>query len=207
MIPRDQLSGLVLAGGRARRLQQAGQAQVDKGSIELRGEPLVAHAGRFLAPQVAHVWISANQHADFYARYGSVVGDDPAYGPSSGPLAGVASVLAVMTTPWLAVVPVDVPDLPGDLLPRLAAAALAAPGRIAYAQTDRQVHPLCMIAHRDALAGLHAGLLRGERKVRQWQQMGGARAVRFDAGGASFFNINTREDLCQAQRRVFSESP
>src|SRR3546814_17446908 len=80
--------------------------------VERRGEPLVAHASRFLAPRVAQLWISANCHTDFYAHYGMVVGDDPRYGSSSGPLAGVASGLAVSATPWLAVVPVGVPALP-----------------------------------------------------------------------------------------------
>src|SRR3546814_19822229 len=108
MIPRHLLSGLMLAGGQARRLQTAGMPARDKGMVELRGEPLVAHASRFLAPRVAQLWISANCHTDFYAHYGMVVGDDPRYGSSSGPLAGVASELAVPATPWLAFVPVEV---------------------------------------------------------------------------------------------------
>src|SRR3546814_8237384 len=95
MIPRHFRSGLNRAGGQARRLQTAGMPARDKGMVELRGEPLVAHASRFLAPRVAQLWISANCHTDFYAHYGMVVGDDPRYGSSSGPLAGVASALAV----------------------------------------------------------------------------------------------------------------
>src|SRR3546814_18740396 len=75
MIPRHFRSGLNRAGGQARRLQTAGMPARDKGMVELRGEPLVAHASRFLAPRVAQLWISANCHTDFYAHYGMVVGD------------------------------------------------------------------------------------------------------------------------------------
>src|SRR3546814_15167553 len=112
--------------------------------VERRGEPLLAHASRFLAPRVAQLWISANCHTDFYAHYGMVVGDDPRYGSSSGPLAGVASALAVSATPWLAVVPVDVPALPPDLLPKLADAALASPGKMAYRTEESSVGKECV---------------------------------------------------------------
>ena len=207
MIPRHLLSGLVLAGGRARRLQTAGNPARDKGLVELNGEPLVAHAARFLAAHVGHTLISANGNTGFYARYGTVVGDDPLYGAAGGPLVGVASALAVLTTPWLAVLPVDVPRLPVDLLPRLAAAASGSPGRIAYAETMRQVHPLCMILHCGALAPLRAALLAGERKVRRWQHAQGAAAVRFDDEDMLFFNINTQEDLCMARQRMHPAAP
>jgi molybdopterin-guanine dinucleotide biosynthesis protein A len=202
MIPRHLLSGLILAGGRARRMQQIGVAARDKGMVDLLGEPLVAHASHFLAPQVGRLFISANNHTEFYAGYGRVVGDDAQYGPSGGPLAGVASTLAVLTTPWLAVVPVDVPVLPADLLPELARAALASASKIAYAATTEQVHPLCMLLHKDALAALRARLLAGERKVRLWHQAVGAAAVNFDAQAMMFMNINTQEDLCTARMRM-----
>jgi molybdopterin-guanine dinucleotide biosynthesis protein A len=78
----DLITGLVLAGGAGRR-----HGGADKGLLLLQGEPLVAHAARRLAPQVAEVLISANRHLPSYRRWGhrvvsdaglAVVGDDPA---------------------------------------------------------------------------------------------------------------------------------
>ncbi|WP_241117318.1 NTP transferase domain-containing protein, partial [Achromobacter xylosoxidans] len=68
---RQQVAGLILAGGQGSRMQGS-----DKGLVLLRGEPLVAHVARRLAPQVGPLILSANRNADSYARYGRVVADD-----------------------------------------------------------------------------------------------------------------------------------
>ena len=53
----DKVTGLVLAGGRARRM--AGR---DKGLIELAGRPMVHWVVQRLVPQTASVLISANRN-------------------------------------------------------------------------------------------------------------------------------------------------
>lgn len=192
------ITGLVLAGGQARRLQVAGQAPVDKGLLTLNGVPLVALAQRYLAPFVGRVYISANQNFHLYRQYGQVIPDDSGLGISAGPLAGVASVLAQTATPWLAVIPVDAPNLPADLVARLFNAAQAAQTQIAYARTDVRAHPLCMLVHRDSLPGLRDFLLAEGRKVQRWQQANDACAVLFDKAEAHFMNINRPEDCLAA---------
>ena len=64
-------TGVVLAGGRARRMN--GQ---DKGLILLAGRPLAAWALAALAPQVTMTLISANRHFDQYAALGAPVVTD-----------------------------------------------------------------------------------------------------------------------------------
>lgn len=119
MMSRAAISGLVLAGGQASRMRTPGGEPVDKGLVELAGVPLVEHACRYLRPSVEAVWISANRHAADYARYGTVLADGPEFGAQPGPLAGVAGALERIDTPWLLVLPVDVPLLPPDLARRL----------------------------------------------------------------------------------------
>uniref|UniRef100_UPI003297A961 NTP transferase domain-containing protein n=1 Tax=Salmonella enterica TaxID=28901 RepID=UPI003297A961 len=55
----EVLTGVVRAGGKARRLGGA-----DKGLLELNGKPLCRHVADALAPQLATVVISANRHLD-----------------------------------------------------------------------------------------------------------------------------------------------
>ena len=129
MRPHAATSGLVLAGGMASRMRAPGAAPVDKGLVELAGAPLIEHACRYLRPRVEALWISANRNASDYARYGTVLADDPEFGPQPGPLAGVAGALARIRTPWLLVLPVDVPLLPPDLAQRLSDAVSATPPR------------------------------------------------------------------------------
>jgi molybdopterin-guanine dinucleotide biosynthesis protein A len=196
-IAKDSMTGLVLAGGQASRMQIPGQDTVDKGLLQVRGMPLVALAQRYLEPKVGRLCISANRNLDTYGQYGRVISDDPVFGESSGPLAGIASALAQSATPWLMVIPVDVPDLPEELVQRLAEAVSAAQAQIAYAATNVRSHPLCMLMHRDLLAGLREFLLAGGRKVQVWQKENHALEVQFPDAEHRFFNVNTPQDWGQ----------
>jgi len=199
MIPRPLLTGLILAGGQASRMQAGSGERIDKGLLDLCGAPLVAHARRYLEPRVGEVWISANRHHDLYSRYGRVVSDDPALGQGSGPLAGVATALRRIDTPWLMVIPVDVPRLPADLASRLACSVAQSGARIAYAASAGP-HPLCMLLHHDLWHNLFEFLQSGGRQVQRWQKLNHAQEVLFPDDEHVFFNINTPEDLCLARR-------
>lgn len=200
-INRQNVSGLVLAGGQARRMQATGREPVEKGLLVLHGKPLVAWVQGYLASRTAGVYISANRCVDAYAHYGQVIGDDPALGEDLGPLAGLASVLPQVQTPWLLSLPVDVPAPPPDLLERLAAQAYASGAGIVYAFSGR-AHPLCMLLHCDMLASLREFLRGGERKVGIWQERNGAVQAAFPADDAGFYNINTPADLLVAEQRI-----
>jgi molybdopterin-guanine dinucleotide biosynthesis protein A len=202
MIQRDTISGVILAGGQARRMQNGAGEPVEKGLLTLHGEPLVAWARRYLASRVGTLYVSANRCAEVYGRYGQVVGDDPALGENLGPLAGLASVMARASTPWLLSLPVDVPAPPVDLLERLAARVLEENAPIAYAACGEDRHPLCMLVHCRTLGSLRDYLRSGGRKVRAWQAQNGAVPVEFPAGEAAFFNINAPEDIARAREII-----
>jgi molybdopterin-guanine dinucleotide biosynthesis protein A len=69
--PVEQITGLVLAGGRGTRMGGA-----DKGLASFHGEPLVSRAMRRLQPQVGFVMINANRHLEQYATLGAAVVPD-----------------------------------------------------------------------------------------------------------------------------------
>ncbi|SEK10211.1 molybdenum cofactor guanylyltransferase MobA [Achromobacter sp. NFACC18-2] len=210
---RGEVAGLILAGGQGSRMN--GQ---DKGLVVLHGEPMVAHVARRLAPQVGRLIISANRHADRYGRYGEVVADgDPGLGAWQGPLMGIAAALLVVfrqrafepgvaasnlaTPQWLVVAPCDTPFLPADMASRLIGAALAAQSPMAYAVAHGQRHSACMALRTSLRPGLLAYLQGGDRKVGLWQARTGAVQALFDdAPPHAFMNVNTPEDLAQAER-------
>ena len=201
MIPRNDINGVVLAGGRSRRMQSDARANIDKGLLELEGLPLVQRAAQFLVPRVSKVFISANRHFDIYRRYGQCVADDARFGGDAGPLAGVASVMAVSASPWLLVLPVDVLRVPEDMATRLMhAVAQGAP--LAYACAAGRAHPLCMLVSGELSGDLNAYLQQGGRKVLDWHQRHGAVAVDFGGDVALFSNINTPEDWAAADGGV-----
>ncbi len=190
---RDAITGLILAGGRGERM-----GGVDKGLQPWRGLPLVDHALARLAPQVREVMISANRNAPAYAsRVTRVLAD--ASDDFPGPLAGILAGLRAAATPWLAVVPCDSPQLPLDLVARLAQGIGAAQG--AVVQRDQgdaglRLEPVCCLLATTLADDLARYLAEGGRKVEGWVARHAA-PVRFDGpdDAAAFANVNTLADL------------
>lgn len=193
------VAGLILAGGRAARMNPDGRHDIDKGLAELNGVPLAAHVARRLAPQVQSLFISANRNAERYAAYGRVVADEPD-SAWAGPLAGVvAGMAACAPGAWLVTAPCDTPFIPTDLAARLVEAALARGAPLAVACAGSRRHSVCMAARVDLLGDLRDYLRAGERKVDLWQsRVGGVEVLFDDAPPDAFANINTPEDLRRA---------
>lgn len=197
-VPVEQITGLVLAGGRGMRMGGA-----DKGLELFRGEPLVHHALRRLQPQVGSVMVNANRHLDRYATLGITVLPDEVSG-FAGPLAGLHAGLAHCGTDFLAAVPCDTPMFPADLVGRLSSALASGHGMAAIAVTQgaggKQRHPVFCLLRRSALPSLDAYLKGGGRKVGEWLDAVGCAEAHFD-DEAAFTNLNTREELDDFARR------
>lgn len=195
MIDPSRITGVVLAGGRATRMDHR-----DKGLEPFRDEPLAAHALRRLAPQVGSILISANRHLDQYAALGPRVVADTMTG-YAGPLAGFASVLAQCETDYLAAVPCDAPFFPLDLVATLGRSLGTGAGHtLAYACTPARTHPVFCLVSRSLAPSLVDYLADGGRAVRGWIATVDAVAVAFE-DEAAFGNLNTIAELRQAEDR------
>ena len=192
MIARDDVTGVVLAGGLGRRMSDDGQG-VDKGLQLFRGKPLVQHAIERLAPQVGTILLNANQHLEAYRVFGWPVVTDALAG-FAGPLAGLASAMQAARTPWVLTVPCDSPLFPDDLVARLAAAAGLAGARVAVARTASGAQPVFLLAQVSLAPDLHAFLSAGRRKIDAWYEPLSPAIVEF-ADEQAFRNINTRDEL------------
>lgn len=191
--------GVVLAGGRARRMGGG-----DKGLLPLAGRPVLAHVLARLAPQVWPIAINANGDPARFAAFDLPVLPDTVPG-QPGPLAGLLAGMdwaAGLGADHLVTVAADTPFLPPDLVVRLHAA-----GRFALAASDpgdgMRVHPVCglwPVALRDPL---RAALKAGQRRVLGWALDHGAVSVAFASDPVDpFFNLNTPGDLALAETRV-----
>jgi molybdopterin-guanine dinucleotide biosynthesis protein A len=186
------ITGLILAGGRGMRMEQA-----DKGLQEFAGLPLVQHVLARLAPQVDELAINANRNLSTYERFAKPVWQD-AMPDFAGPLAGLQTGLRHCTTPLLISVPCDSPFLPLDLVERMHAALMAADAELAVAATgngdQRRIHPVFCLLKTILLPDLSGYLQGGGRKVSAWQITRKCVEVHF-ADEAAFRNINSRDDL------------
>lgn len=193
-IPREDLTGIVLAGGLGRRM-----GGVDKGLIELDGRPMVAHVIARLSAQVGPIVVNANQNAERYALLGYPVVPD-AVGGFAGPLAGLHAGLAHTTTTYAVSVPCDSPFLPDDLVARLADGLQGNEAQLAVARTFDQPHPVFALVRADVLPHLAAFLSAGGRKIDAWYATLRVVEVAFDDCANAFRNINTRDELAAAIR-------
>jgi molybdopterin-guanine dinucleotide biosynthesis protein A len=196
---REQITGLVLAGGRGSRM-----GGVDKGLQLHQGQPLAQHALQRLAPQVGALLVNANRNLDSYAAMGAALCPD-ALADYPGPLAGLAAGLAACTTPYLASVPCDSPNFPADLVARLAAGLAQDDAEIAMAAAveDGQLRtqPVFCLLRCSLLPSLLGFLQGGQRKVDRWTALHRCVVVPFD-DAAAFFNANTLDELQQLQPRA-----
>jgi len=188
----DAVTGIVLAGGRGRRM-----GGVDKGLIELAGKPMIAHVLARLAPQVGAVLINANQNLERYRALGHPVVPD-AVGDFAGPLAGLHAGLTQAGGEFVVTVPCDSPFLPSDLVARLRAGLDRERAQLAVAKTFDQPHPVFALVRRDLLPNLTAFLAGGGRKIDAWYAPLAVIEVGFDDEADAFRNINTADELAAA---------
>jgi molybdopterin-guanine dinucleotide biosynthesis protein A len=194
-------AGVILAGGLARRMGGG-----DKALLLLAGRPLLAQVIERLAPQVDELVLNANGDPARFAQFGLPVVPDTVQG-FAGPLAGV---LAGMR--WAAarghadVVSAagDTPFFPRDMVARLQAArgdqpiAMAATNDPERGLTEHPTFALWPVRLAD---DLERALTEGHmRKVIVWTSRHGCARAVFEGAEFPFFNINTPDDLAEAER-------
>jgi molybdopterin-guanine dinucleotide biosynthesis protein A len=196
MTNRDQISGLILAGGRATRM-----GGVDKGLQLHLGIPLALHALKRLEPQVAALMLNVNRNLDTYRAMGVPVWPDepPDF---SGPLAGMLAGLEHCSSAYLATVPCDSPNFPADLVARLMDGLASADGDIATAYTledgELSAQPVFCLMKTSLRSSLRQFIESGERKTGLFAARHRSARVVFD-DAAAFANANTLGELATLQ--------
>lgn len=183
------ISGIVLAGGKGRRMGGA-----DKGLVEFLGKPLVAHAIQRLEPQVNEILISANRETERYSDFGYPVIPDAIQG-YAGPLAGLHAGLRQAKHPYVITVPCDTPLLPMSLVHRLLRGLLDRDADVTIAKTGLQPHPVFCLCRKALLPHLEDFLQGGGRKFEEWYSGLESFEVLFNDMPQAFINVNTREEL------------
>jgi molybdopterin-guanine dinucleotide biosynthesis protein A len=202
MIAREDITGLILAGGRGSRM-----GGVDKGLQNFNGMPLALATLMRLAPQVGQVLINANRNLGAYESFGVPVWPD-ALPDFAGPLAGFLTGLERCETQWLVTVPCDTPLFPLDLVERLAAAADEQQAQIAMAagrEEDGQLRtqPVFCLLRVDLLESLVKFTSEGGRKIDKWTAQHRTAIVTFDRPEdppRAFSNANTLDELHQLEK-------
>lgn len=182
-----QITGVILAGGKGRRM--GGQ---DKGWLELHGRPLVEHLLTALRPQVATVLINANRHQARYRQYGYPVISDTLL-DYQGPLAGFAAAMQAVSSAYLVTVPCDAPYFAADGVQRLWNALQTQQAELAVAHDGTRLQPVHALLPVRLLPSLQAFLAQGGRKVDLWYAQHSMALADFSDSPRMFMNSNTPE--------------
>lgn len=183
-----KLAVVILAGGEGRRIGG------DKPLRRLGGRTMLERAverARGWSDEVAIAVRKAGQVGDMGVP---VLIDPPGL---EGPLGGLASALRLEREAVLTI-PCDAPFLPDDLPERLAAAL--AGHSAALAASGGRVHPVCALWRTDALAEVRGYAATGRRSLIGFAERVGYVAVEWPEG--AFFNVNSPEDLAEAETRL-----
>lgn len=196
----DQLTipGVVLAGGRSSRMGR------DKAGVTLGGRSLLSHVLARLSPQTAQIAVNA----DAADGHDLPVISDRIPG-KAGPMAGIHAAMmygAGLPATHVVTVSVDCPFFPADLVSRLAG-AVSHPEQIAIAASEGRSHPVFGLWP-TALAGDLEEWVRIDEKhrVRDFLLRHDVTEVSFPLHPTRasvldpFFNINTPDDLMEAER-------
>ena len=184
----SKVSGVVLAGGLARRMQMQ-----DKGLLIFRDRPLVSYPLAAISPLVDDLMISANRNSELYSQFGYPVIADHS-DSFDGPLAGILAAMQAAKNPLLLVSPCDSPLVQTQDFQRLLA-GLSAEIDIAVAYDGERLHPVFLALKTGLQTDLFAYLRRGERKLESWLRALRLAKIDFSDRPQIFANINTPAEL------------
>lgn len=189
---RDQVTGLILAGGKATRL-----GGVDKRQLVIGGRTIFERQVEALAPCVAEILVSSPRPVEGYRTVADAV-------PGAGPLAGIAAGLAAAATPWLFMLAGDMPHVQRALVELVLSRGDAGCDAVGI-RIGGLPEPLCSVmriaawrprvADRLAAGRLKVSALLTDEDLRvRWIDEREVRAI--DPELRSLHNVNAPEDLC-----------
>ena len=183
----DEISSVILCGGRGRRMGQ------DKARLQWNGGELLDEIAGKLSV-LGEVYLSADSKSRFSDKPYPIIEDRY---PDCGPLGGVCSALQFCGTPLLFVVSCDMPFVTGEVGRVLQGFMEPDAGAVVPVEADGRVHPLCAMYRGDAAPVLLKRLQSGNFRMRD--ALGCLRTVYVPAeelplGSRVLCNVNTPEE-------------
>jgi molybdopterin-guanine dinucleotide biosynthesis protein A len=189
MNSQTKVTGVILAGGRAQRMNNQ-----DKGLVNFKGRPMISYAIAALAPVVGCILINANRNIDQYRQFGWPVISDQT-DSFDGPLAGILAAMNHADADVLVVIPCDSPLIKSEHLQKLLLTRAETNADVAVAFDGVRLHPVFLAIKTGLQVSLQEYLASGQRKVAVWLEQQNLVEVDFSGESEIFSNINTMAEL------------
>ena len=189
MTSQTKVTGVILAGGQARRMNYQ-----DKGLQLFHGQPLISYSFNALCPIVDELIINANRNVEIYKNFCVPVISDltPDF---SGALAGILAAMTYSKFDLLLVIPCDAPFITTIQLQHLLSEHQKSDAEISVVRAGEQIHSVFLVVKTDLKLSLEKYLADGEHKVRKWFEQHKTNYVDFGENASGFENINTIAEL------------
>jgi molybdenum cofactor guanylyltransferase len=189
------ITGIVLAGGKSKRMG------TEKGLIEFRGKKLIQYSIDSLAPFCDRILISTNSNSYDFLPYPKL----PDIYANSGPMGGIYTGLVNSENDLNLVLSCDMPFIKADLLNDL---ILNSEGKdiVVPWYRDKHFEPMCALYHKNVEAIFFDFIQRKNFRIPDTFKV--ANTCKFEINpdlkyfsDDLFFNVNSREELAQIQRK------
>lgn len=196
MIAQQSIAGIILAGGKASRMQYR-----DKALLPLLGHSLIERVVALAAPQVNELLISVNRQPEKYTFLDLPLIPDHEL-PFAGPLLGIHSGMRWISAnrdgryTHLACFAADVPRFPETLVSMLAVRLEQSAAQVAVCVCDGQIQPLFSLWSLDSQATIADAIadgLYGPKLV--LPRLSSVEVAINRQHAADFYNVNSEENL------------
>lgn len=198
------LSLVIQAGGVSKRMGH------DKGLVGFRGQSLVQRLIERLSPIADEILVTTNNAEQYHFLGVPLAGD---LMPGTGALGGLYTALSAARHPATAVVACDMPFASPGLLKYEHNLLMALGVDLVIPRSANGLEPFHAVYRRQVcLPYVRAALEAGDRRVDAWIDQVKVRYIEpgeilpFDPKGLVFMNINTLEELFQAEKLAADET-
>jgi len=192
----NNILGVVLAGGKSKRFGE------DKSQVKLNGKTLLEHTLNKIKSKFNKILIVSNNKVvkDYITIHDCIDGQ-------LGPLVGVLSAMKWIkknnySYNWIATFPCDTPFFNISIIDKFIEASNLNDSLLYFAKSDEKRHNIFGLWSLKLIETLETDITKNNhRKVEKWANKIGVKTINiFYKKIDPFFNINTKEDLAEAEK-------
>jgi len=195
------LSLVVQAGGKSSRMGE------NKALMSLSGQPLIQRVIERVKPIAQELFVVTNKISDFPFLGVNTVDDTI---PGKGALGGLYTAMDITNNDYVAVVACDLPFVNPDILLKGLDLLIQSGADVAIPKTGKDFYePLHAVYRRDTCEdAIYQAIMQNQWRVISWLshvnviEMELTLCWELDPSGLAFFNLNTKEDLNEAEKII-----
>ena len=196
----NNILGTVLAGGKSQRFGE------DKSQVKLDGKLLIDYILSEIVDEFKEILIVTNNQIAFQkSKKISTIKD---FKKGQGPLGGVLSAMKWAKEKnsnykWISTFPVDTPFFKKEILKKFLSQINIEESKLFFIKSNNTRHNIFGMWSIDLMKKLEEDLDKGHKKVETWANSIGVKIINMEFMYEDpFFNINTKDDLEIAKKKI-----